>query len=306
VSLVERLRLQASLTGRAALQGLRGFYRGDGLTYASSIAYFALLSLFPFLLLALALLGSAIAGDADRTAAVAFIHRYFPHQFQFVTEQIDAFRGARWSLGIAGTVLMTWAALGVFDAITTAVNYAWGVPRQHGFLRHKLLSFVMLLAAGTGLLVALLLVSAYGVIRSTWFASLVASQLPLVTGHPLLQWASGIASWWAATALMILVVSLIFCFVPNTVVSVRDVWIGAIITGLLWHGAMAALSAYIEDLGHFSVHGSIAAVVAFLIWVYVQAVILLYGAGFTAAYARLRATTAARRGSSGSAGRAAS
>ena len=80
-----------------------------------------------------------------------------------------------------------------------------------------------------------------------------------------------------------------FYFVPNAKVRFRDVWIGAFLTGLLWKGALAAFSWYMRDMSRFTrVNGSIAAVVVFLVWVYVQAVILLYGVEFTAAYARLR------------------
>ena len=65
-------------------------------------------------------------------------------------------------------------------------------------------------------------------------------------------------------------------------------WVGAVLTGLLWRGALAGFSAYVRDLSRFSVHGSIAAVVVFLLWIYISAVILLYGVEVTAANARLR------------------
>jgi membrane protein len=93
----------------------------------------------------------------------------------------------------------------------------------------------------------------------------------------------------ATTLLFIAVVGLIYYFVPNAKVRFRDVWIGAFMTGLLWKGALEAFSWYMGDMTRFArVNGSIGAVVVFLVWVYVQAVILLYGAEFTAAYARLR------------------
>ncbi len=93
----------------------------------------------------------------------------------------------------------------------------------------------------------------------------------------------------ATTLLFILVVGLVFYFVPNAKVRFRDVWIGAFVTGLLWKGALEAFSWYMRDMTRFTrVNGSIAAVVVFLVWVYLQAVILLYGVEFTAAYARLR------------------
>jgi membrane protein len=69
----------------------------------------------------------------------------------------------------------------------------------------------------------------------------------------------------------------------------RDVWIGALVTGLLWKVALAGFSWYVRDMSRFTrVNGSIGAVIVFLAWVYVSAVILLYGVEFTAAYARLR------------------
>jgi membrane protein len=81
----------------------------------------------------------------------------------------------------------------------------------------------------------------------------------------------------------------VYYFVPNAKVRFRDVWIGAIVTGLMWKGALEGFSWYMRDMSRFTrVNGSVAAVVVFLVWVYVQAVILLYGAEFTAAYARLR------------------
>jgi membrane protein len=98
----------------------------------------------------------------------------------------------------------------------------------------------------------------------------------------------GFAVRWATTVLFILVVGLVFYFVPNAKVRFRDVWVGAVLTGLLWRGALALFSDYVRDLSRFSVHGSIAAVIVFLLWVYVSAVILLYGVEVTAAYARLR------------------
>ena len=75
---------------------------------------------------------------------------------------------------------------------------------------------------------------------------------------------------------------------PNAKVRFRDVWVGAVLTGLLWRGAFEGFSWYVRDMSRFSVHGSIGAVVVFLLWVYVSAVILLYGVEFTAAYSRIR------------------
>jgi membrane protein len=278
----QRLRNILHLTGLSFWRGFLGFYNSDNLTYAASIAYYALLSLFPFLLLAFAMLGRATADAADRNAVLEFVLRYFPAQFDFITVQLDAFRGHRLSLGVAGTIALVWGALGVFGAISTAVNYAWGVEKQRSFWKHKLFSFLMLLVAGLILLVALLLVSATQMVSASWFAVL----LPRFPGLLVLR---SLTIRNATTLLFILVVGLIYYFVPNAKVRFRDVWVGALVTGLLWKGALEGLSWYMRDMTRFNrVNGSISAVVVFLVWVYVQAVILLYGVEFTAAYARLR------------------
>jgi membrane protein len=270
------------LTGLSAWRGFLGFYNSDDLTYAASISYYALLSLFPFFLLALAILGGATADDAKRTSVMLFVLRYFPTQFDFITQQLDSFRAGKLTMGVAGTLALVWGALGVFGAVSTAVNYAWGVEKQRSFWKHKLFSFLMLSVAGLMLVVALLLISATRVVSATWFAGVLANFQGLAVLRSL-------TVRNATTLLFILVVGLIYYFVPNAKVRFRDVWIGAVVTGLLWKGALEGFAWFVRDMTRFTrVNGQIAAVIVFLMWVYVQAVILLYGVEFTAAYARLR------------------
>jgi membrane protein len=277
-----RLYAETRLTLLAIWRGVVGVYNSEDLTFASSIAYYTLLSLFPFFLLAFSVLGSVTSDPTDRAATLEFVLRYFPRQFEFVTTQLDSMQQNTVPLGIAGTLLMIWAAMGVFGAITSAVNHAWGVEKQPSYLKHKLISFVMLVAASLLLLGALVLVSAINVVEARWF-SVVASKAPQlsVLHH--------FAVRWASTAVFIAVVGLIFYFVPNAKVRFRDVWVGAVVTGLLWRGALAGFAWYVHDLGRFNkLHGQIGGVVVFLIWIYISAVLLLYGVEVTAANARLR------------------
>ena len=272
----------ARLTAVAAWRGFVGFYESDNLTYAASISYYSLLSLFPFFMLAFAFLGRVTAAEHDRAEVLAFVLRYFPSDFDFITRQLDSFESSRLTFGVLGTIGLVWGALGFFGALSTAVNYAWGVEKQRSFWSHKLFSFMMLLVAGCILLIALLLVSASQLVAASFFAGVIAQ-------FPGLFVLRSLAVQHATTMLFILVVGLVYYFVPNAKVRFRDVWIGALVTGLIWKGALTGFSWYMHDMSRFTrVNGSIAAVVVFLAWVYAQAVILLYGVEFTAAYARLR------------------
>jgi membrane protein len=270
------------LTGKAMWRGLVEFYNSDDLTHAASVAYYGLLSLFPFFLIVFAILGNATADPAHRDAVINFILKHFPTRFDFLSHQIDAFRRTRIQLGVGGSALLIWAAMGVFSAVSSAVNHAWGVEQQRSYVRHKIFSFLMLVAAGVVLLATLLVLSAIQIVDASWSAEVLGRLSGL---HGL----TGFAVRYATTLMLILVVGLIFYFVPNALVRFRDVWVGAIVTGLLWKAAVLGFSWYVRDMSRFTeINGSIAAVIVFLLFIYMSAVILLYGAEVTAAYARLR------------------
>ena len=256
------------------------FYNSSNLTFASSIAYYSLLSLFPFLLLLLTLFGRLAVGTNKETL-VQIVMRALPSHFDFVINQLEELSKTPPVLGLVGTIVMIWASMGVFGAITSAVNYAWGVEKPPGFLKQKLIAFLMLVVASLLMITALSLVSAADVAEATWFSAVLGR-------FPGLSTLRGFAIRNAPTPMFVLIVGLIYYFVPNARVRVRDVWFGAVLAGVLWRAAFAGFSWYVRDLSRFSVHGSIAAVVVFLVWVYVSAVILLYGAEVSAAYARLR------------------
>jgi membrane protein len=275
-------RAHLRLIARSAWRGVGELYDSDGLTHAASIAYYALLSLFPFLLLTLSVLGSVTADATARDRVVAWVFENFPRQFEFITGQLDAFRASTFKIGVGGSLALLWASLGFFNAVTSAVNHAWAVEKRRSFLKNRLVGFLMLLSAGGILFVAIVIVGAAKVAQTRWFGVLEARSA-------LLTWISGLAANQLATLLLIGCVALIFYYIPNTRVRFRDVWPGAVLVGLLWRGALSAFSWYARDLAAWNViHGSVATVVVFLLWIYVCAVILLYGVEMTAAYVRLR------------------
>jgi len=279
---LRRVRAELRLSGLAAWRGIVELINSNDLTHAASIAYYALLSLFPFLLLVISMLGAVTADDADRVSVLSFVFRFFPTQLDFVTGQLDALRAARLQLGVAGSLALIWGSLGVFGAVTSAVNEAWGVEKQRSFWKHRLVSFLMLVAAGGVMMLALLLVSLIQMAQATWFGAMLASYTWLTTLQTY-------AVRNLATGLLVIGLGLVFYFIPNAKTRFRDVWVGAVLTGLLWRLAFQGFAWYIRvNAGLKMIHGSVAAVIVFLLWVYVSSIILMYGVEFTAAYARLR------------------
>ncbi len=280
--ILRRLRAELRLSGIALWRGLVELVNSNDVTHAASIAYYALLSLFPFLLLVISILGSITDNENDRLAVLKFVFRYFPTQLDFVTKQLQALSENHVRLGVAGALALIWASLGVFGAITSAVNEAWGVERQRSFWKHRLVSFLMLVAAGSMTIVALLLVTAVQVAEASWFGAMLSR----------FQWLTALQTLtfrYLTVILLTVAIGLVFYFIPNAKTRFRDVWVGAILTGLLWRATFFGFAWYIKHNSRLTmIQGSIAAVVVFLLWVYVSSIILLYGVEFTAAYARLR------------------
>jgi uncharacterized BrkB/YihY/UPF0761 family membrane protein len=88
--ILRRLRTELRFSGLALWRGVVELVNSNDLTHAASIAYYALLSLFPFLLLVISMFGSVTADEKDRVAVLTFVFRYFPTQLDFVTNQLDA------------------------------------------------------------------------------------------------------------------------------------------------------------------------------------------------------------------------
>jgi membrane protein len=274
-----RARRAVRLAAHAAWRGVIEFYKSSNLTYASSIAYYSLLSFFPFMLIVALLLSRWFE---SRETLLSLVQSALPSNLTFLVERIEEIAQAPIQFGVLGIVVTLWASMGVFGAVTSAVNHAWGVDNPLGFFKHKLVAFLMMLAAGFVMIVAFVLVSVAHIVRANWFTGILLQ-------FPGLEALSGLLYRNAATSLFILVVGFIYYFVPNAKVRLRDVWFGAVLAGLLWRGAFAGYAWYVRDLQRLSsVHGSVTAVIVFLVWVYLSAIILLYGVEVTAAYARLR------------------
>ncbi len=127
----------------------------------------------------------------------------------------------------------------------------------------------------------LVLVSSVQLAQANWFTDLIQKV-------PALLQLRGFVLANLPVPMFILVVSMLYYFVPNAQMRFRDVWPGALIAGVLWRLAFSAFSWYVKDLSRFTVLGQVASVAVFLAWVFFSAAIFLYGVEVSAAYSRIR------------------
>ena len=266
--------------GRALRFAAIRLFSGNDLTYASSIAYYALISLFPLLLLSATVLGLWTSDQTARTDVARFLIQFFPAQVDLVRTQLDAVAGATVGMSVASVIVTVWVAAGIFRAISTAINGIWDLESPPSPLRHQGAAFALFGAVGILFVVSIVWLSLGDFVRT----SRIGEQL--VDALPLLETLLAIPSRYLPLCAVILIAAYVFTFVPNTAVRLREVWVGAILTGLLWQAGLAGFSWYLRAFSDLTLAGSITAVVTFLFWVYTSAAIFLFGAEFTHAWIR--------------------
>ena len=251
----------------------------------ASLAYYTVFSLPPLLLVVIWLVSLVFHGDAVGKIEAQMALLVSDEAARTIAEAIRATReslGEGWLASTLGVAALVFGATGVFAQLQDAMNTIWEVePRPgrgiRGLLFDRVLSFGMVLGIGFLLLVSLV-VSA-GI---TAFAGFVGGRFP---GVALLSQALELT---ASFVLVTTLFALIFKFLPDAHTAWRDVWIGAVVTSLLFQAGKIGIGVYLGRSQVGSAWGAAGAVLVLLIWVYYSAQILFLGAEFTQVFAATR------------------
>src|SRR5437764_15302897 len=174
-----------------------------------------------------------------------------------------------------GIALALFGASGVFGQLQHALNTIWGVKATpgrglSGFLRSRFLSFAMV-----GGICFLLLVSLAIEALLKGFSHYVQSALP---GGLVVALAVYLVFDFAVVVLLF---AMIFKFLPDVTIQWRDVWIGAVMTAVLFGLGKWLLAFYLGSGAAASAYGAASSLVTLLLWVYYSSQILLFAAYFT-------------------------
>lgn len=261
------------------------YLQDDGPTMARSLAYYALFSLFPLLLALIALGSSVLTSPQAQQTALDLAAQVLPTATSLAQENIEQVLQVRGSVGALALLGLAWSASGVFGAIFRAVNRAWSVPSPGSFWQRKLYALGMVAVVGLLFLVTTLYSTALSFVRG-W-------RLPLLGWQPFTDPAVGRLTGWLSALILVLVSAFVFSVVyrtmPRTPVAWRDVWLGGAMAGLGWEAAKQLFTWYVGNFARYNlIYGSVGAVIAFLLWSYLSAIILILGAEFTAQFGHWR------------------
>jgi YihY family inner membrane protein len=250
------------------------FHENDLFTSAAAMSYFGLLTLFPALLILLAIGNWMTAG----TELMSRLLQVFPASADFLRSTVRSLSDVGPWVILSCVVVLLWAGSWVFTVVERALNRIWQTsPRT--FLHGRAITLAMIGLVGLVLSASILLTSVL-----VWTEQFVSRLSPR-------QWTvllSISSAFWqlilagASAMITIVIFLLVYRFMPNTKVYFHDALPGAVVGGLLWELAKYVFAWSLQYFHYDQIYGSVGTVVAVLTWGYVSSLILLFGAQLTA------------------------
>lgn len=246
---------------------------------AAALAYYTAVSIAPLSLLIIVVAGFLWGAErAARAELMQYVQRSIGQEGAQFVEMIvrNADRPTFGSIaGLIGLLTLIWGATNVFTHLQVSLNTIWNVPQPDNVLlqnvKRRFLSFAMVLAIAFVLMVSLAL--------STALNALAGDVQQALPGG---DWVWRVGSFLFSTALTTILFAAIYKVIPDAVIDWGDVWLGAALTALLYGLGKFGLSYYLAQIG--SSYGAAGSMIAFLLWVFFSAQILLIGAAFIQVY----------------------
>jgi membrane protein len=251
----------------------------------AALAFYAVFSLAPLLLIGIAIAGAVFGQEAAQGQIIGQIQDLVGEESaNAIQSMIEEARKP--AAGILATVLamvlLLLGATGVFAQLQEALNTIWSVEDKPGegfwrILKDRFVSLLAVLGTGFLLLISLIISAGLSAVGTT-----LGQFLP-VPGF-LLQ----IINFFVSFAIVTLLFAMIYKLLPDLSIEWGDVWIGAIMTSLLFTIGKFVIGFYLGKSDVGIAYGAAGSLVVILIWVYYASQIFLFGAEFTAVYAHSR------------------
>lgn len=247
----------------------------------AALAFYTIFSLAPVLMIGISVASFAFGRDAVQGHVVSQIQYLVGREAAFTIQAMieNAHRSHSGVLAtVIGVTTLLIGATAVFGELQDAFNLIWrSKPRLRSYwlsmIFSRLLSFSLVIALGF-LMLASLIVSA-GITAFTGYLEVLAG----ATG-PVLSLVNFVTSF----AILTFLFALLFRVLPDAPVTWSDVWLGSVITAVLFSLGKFLIGLYLGNSAIASSYGAAGSLVVILVWIYYSAQILLFGAEFTRLY----------------------
>jgi membrane protein len=244
---------------------VRKFFADRGTHLAAMVAYFALLSFVPLVFLTLALLGLAHRAEASDFFVRELKHAFPGTSLDSIITLVHRVQDNAAALGIIGGVGLLWSSLSLFSALESALNIVYGLPNRR-FVHGKLLAGALAISVLVTLF-ASLVVGALGV-------SLLKHNIRTFAGSSALAYVASIGASLAGVFVFLLV---IYRWLPNTRVSLREALPGATTGAIVLEASFQALPLFVRFADVNVTLRTLGGPAILLLWLYVMANVIVFG-----------------------------
>src|SRR4051794_25958521 len=248
--------------------------------WAAALTYYAVLSIFPALLVMVSLVGLVASPDRVTSVLTDTVSQLGPataaNTFQGPIESITSNRGAAGVVFVIGIVAALWSASGYVSAFSDAANVIYEVEEGRPFWKLKPLQIAVTLV-----LILLAAFVALALVLTGPIVGALGSSLG-IGDTALTVWR--FAKWPAMVVLVLVIFGVLYYSAPNARVSgVRWVTAGAILALVAWIVASLAFALYVASFGSYDkTYGALGGMVVFLLWLWITNMAILLGAELNA------------------------
>jgi membrane protein len=257
----------------------------DASQMAAALAFYTTFSLAPALLIGLAVASAFVGTEAAHAQLVAELNELLGAKgADFVMQVVETSRGQMTgkTATAIGLVAALFGATVAFAELHYAFNRIWKVQlSRRGFIMRlihaRALSFLVVICIGALLIVFAGLSAALSILDQFFTDAL-----------PYTAWTLHWLDSGASFLLMTLLLAVLFKLIPDTTVQWGDVWVGAVVTSILFVIGKVLMGIYLGTSSLSSFYGAAGSLVVILLWVYYSAQVLFFGAELTFVHAQHR------------------
>lgn len=260
------------------------WWEDDAPRLGASLAYYAVFSVAPLLIIVVAVVGFFYRGDTVgqiESQLAMLVGREAAEPMAELIKNSTGFGEGTVATAI-GLLTLFIGATGVFSELRAAMNKIWGIqPKQYigvmDMISDRFFSFAMVLSIAFLLLVSMA-ASALLSATTAYFSFLI----------PGFDYVWHLLDIVVSLSLVILLFAMLFRYVPDKRIPWKDVWVGAAVTAVLFVIGKILIGWYLGQGSFASTFGAAGSLMVFLAWVYYTSQIVFLGAEFTQVYSRQR------------------
>ncbi|PSN18309.1 ribonuclease BN [filamentous cyanobacterium CCP5] len=267
------------------------------LEMGAALAYYAMFSLFPIILVVLSVVGLVLGPTTTAYNQILYFAQEAlpPDAFQVVQRTLQEFHSGSTSASIIGFGILLFTASGFFGALSRAFDKIWRVPPRHhsqgnvvaialSVVWQRVFAFFLVISSSSLIFISLISNIAIDTLMKVLeefnqrIGFISFDQVALL---PLLQLGVSFLT-------LTLVVMVLYKILPSTPIAWGDIWLGALLTAILWVILQQLISNSVISLGsRFRSYGVVGGVMVLMLWIYLTSQIFFLGGEFTYVYAHV-------------------